>query len=101
MDKKRERFDLTIEGGVIEKGKRRETNNRPTHVSAWAAFEFFGQIGLSISLPMVAGTMLGAYLDSMWHTKPQATLAGLVLGFFLSIGSFVIAVKQFRKRFLT
>ncbi len=99
-DKIPERFDLTITDGVIEKEKRRDVKDRPTRVSAWAAFEFFGQIGLSISLPLVAGTMIGAYLDSVWHTKPQLTLIGLLLGSLLSVASFIFAVKQFKKRFL-
>jgi ATP synthase protein I len=34
-------------------------------------------VGLEFALP----ALLGNYLDVRWHTKPAATLIGLVLGF--------------------
>jgi F0F1-type ATP synthase assembly protein I len=35
-------------------------------------------------VPGIAGTILGIYLDHLWHTIPVMTITGLVLGIALS-----------------
>lgn len=67
-------------------------------VNAWVAFELFGQVGISIVLPLVAGVMIGAYVDSQWQSKPSATIAGLVIGLIISIVTFTRTVRQFMDR---
>lgn len=79
-----------------------KTHKGPTKtyppVNAWVAFELFGQIGVSIVLPLVAGVMIGAYLDAQWMSKPSATIAGLVIGLVISIITFTGTVRQFMRR---
>lgn len=78
--------------------KKAPVKNYPP-VSPWKAFELFGQVGLSIALPLVAGAMIGAYIDSLWGTRPQAALVGIGIGTIVSMMSFWMTVKQFMKRF--
>ena len=81
----------------ISKGKAPKKLYPP--VSPWKAFELFGQVGLSIALPLVAGAMIGAYLDGQWGTKPQTTLAGIGIGTIVSMISFWTTVKQFMRTY--
>ncbi len=36
-------------------------------------------------VPGIAGTILGLYLDHVWHTVPFMTITGLVVGIVLSV----------------
>jgi F0F1-type ATP synthase assembly protein I len=46
----------------------------------YTAFALLGQVGLTISLSMLAGVLIGRFIDSKLDTSPIATLIGLLLG---------------------
>jgi len=39
----------------------------------------FGELGLSISIPLIALALFGRYLDNHLHTSPYFFLAGIVI----------------------
>lgn len=92
-------FGFTIVDVDVHISKSRAPKKSYPPVSPWKAFELFGQVGLSIALPLVAGAMIGAYLDGQWNTKPQLTLAGIGVGTIVSAISFWATVKQFMKAY--
>jgi len=49
-------------------------------VSAFTAFGLISQVGLTVALPLVAGTMVGAYLDRRLDTGGLLVVAGVLLG---------------------
>lgn len=89
---------FTIVDIEIDIRKQKEPIEHAPLANVRVAFALFGQVGLSVALPLVAGAMIGAYLDAQWHTKPMATLIGLGIGFIISIVSFMGTVAQFMKR---
>lgn len=62
--------------------------------NSWLYLGKVGQIGFTISLPIVIGAFIGVYLDKVWMTYPKATLAGIFGGMFLSIVSFIRLVIE-------
>lgn len=54
---------------------------------------FVGEVGVVVSLPLVAGALVGRWLDVQWGTAPKATLVGLVVGMVVSVGNLARLVK--------
>ena len=53
--------------------------------------------GLTIAIPIVAGTLGGDYLDGYLHTKPLFILLGLLLGLIVGIfGAYRLYKAVFR-----
>ena len=65
--------------------------------SQWFYAGLVSQIGFTISVPIVAGAFMGAYLDKLWSTYPKATLGLIFLGLFLSIISFIKLIREIIK----
>lgn len=55
----------------------------------------FGNIGLGIAVPLFIGAIGGNRLDSHFGTHPTITLAGIAIGFVISIANLFIAFKEF------
>lgn len=53
--------------------------------SVWGSLALMGQLGLTIALPLLAGALLGNYLDSRTHTSNLYLLLGLLLGLIVGI----------------
>jgi ATP synthase protein I len=53
--------------------------------SAWESLALMGQLGFTIAIPLVAGALLGNYLDSVTHQKTLFLLLGLLLGLIVGI----------------
>lgn len=47
----------------------------------WFGLGMFGMVGWSVSIPLVLGTLLGAYFDRRFGTGVRWTLALMTLGF--------------------
>lgn len=60
-----------------EDGKRRKSDDL-------APFALVGEVGLTIALSMLAGVLVGRFVDSHFGISPIATLLGLLLG--LAVG---------------
>ena len=60
----------------------------------------FGAIGVEFSGPIIAGTLLGHFLDMRFHTDPWLTLvlllAGVGLGFFRLIREVQLAQRELK-----
>ncbi len=54
--------------------------NKLPDENPWSAFALVGQVGLTISLSMLAGIGVGLLIDNHFGTRPVATLIGLLLG---------------------
>ncbi|OGY78586.1 MAG: hypothetical protein A3B74_04360 [Candidatus Kerfeldbacteria bacterium RIFCSPHIGHO2_02_FULL_42_14] len=58
-----------------------------TQKISWAQYlGVVGQIGFIIAIPIVALTLLGRYLDSLYGTSPWLLLSGIILAFLVSSG---------------
>jgi hypothetical protein len=49
-------------------------------LSDYAGLALVGEVGLTIALSMLAGVLIGRFIDSKLGTSPIATLIGLLLG---------------------
>ena len=46
------------------------------------AFGIYGGVGMQLGVSVVAGLLIGNYLDGRWGTAPWLAMAGLILGAF-------------------
>jgi ATP synthase protein I len=53
--------------------------------SVWESLALVGQLGFTIAVPLVLGTILGNYLDGITHQKILFLLLGLLLGLIVGI----------------
>ncbi len=57
----------------------------------------YGAVGLEFSSPMLAGAILGHYLDIYFRTDPYLTLLMFLLGVFAGFYRLVSILRDFQK----
>ena len=60
--------------------KNSDDDQRPNRWRDYSGLALVGEVGLTISLSMLAGVGIGLFIDSKLGTSPIATLIGLLLG---------------------
>lgn len=95
-DKEKKQFDLSLSDEGIQKTPRQEQPKKNEY-SVWFYLGTFGNIGLSIALPIVLGVLAGAFVDGKQNTRPMFTLVGLVLGLIISIAGFIQMIRKIMK----
>ena len=61
------------------------------------AYAVYGAIGVQFAVSVVAGMMIGNYIDKKAGTLPWLTITGIVLGFIGGIVNLVRILKWFEK----
>lgn len=91
----REKFDLKINSNQTEIHPKtsESTAKRPT--SIWSDFGFLGQVGYTITTPIVVGALLGAWIDTRWHGQAKAALIGILVGMAFSAFAFIGLIRRF------
>lgn len=79
--------DIHFRTKSIKQKKRQEP-------SGWGGVGYLGEIGFTVSLPIVGGALFGSYLDRVWSTYPRATLAFIFIGIIVSLVNFVRVIKE-------
>jgi ATP synthase protein I len=62
--------------------------------SAWFGLGMFGLVGWSVAIPMLAGIMLGLWLDEHWPGRHSWTLTLLIIGIALGCLNAWYWIKQ-------
>jgi F0F1-type ATP synthase assembly protein I len=57
----------------------------------------YGAVGLEFSSPILAGAILGHYLDQYFKTDPYLTLVMFLLGVFAGFYRLVTILRDFQK----
>lgn len=65
-------------------------------VEAWSAFGAMGAVGWLVALPVVLGSLFGAWLDYRWSTKINWTMT--MLGAGLAIGCLFAGIWMNREK---
>jgi F0F1-type ATP synthase assembly protein I len=60
--------------------KNSDDDRRPNRWRDYSGLALVGEVGLTISLSMLAGVLIGHFIDDKLGTTPIATLIGLLLG---------------------
>jgi F0F1-type ATP synthase assembly protein I len=60
--------------------KNSDDDQRPNRWRDYSGLALVGEVGLTISLSMLAGVLIGHFIDDKLGTTPIATLIGLLLG---------------------
>ncbi len=59
--------------------------NKKPPPSVWGSMALMGQLGFTIALPLLAGALLGNYLDSRNNNTSLFLILGLLLGLIVGI----------------
>jgi ATP synthase protein I len=81
--------------GAMRKDSARLARREPGSRTFWRSLGVLGMVGWPIALASIAGVLLGRWLDSHWHTRPQFTLLFLVVG--VAIGCYTAWTSLSRK----
>jgi len=98
MKAQKEQYTMLLDKGeqsVIVSGHKKKQQKKQ---DAWYYLGFVGQIGYAIALPVAGGALLGAYIDRVRSTYPQATLFLLFIGFVISFLGFVRTIQDIIKK---
>ncbi len=68
---------------VGSKEQRKMRAEQKGTVGAWSAFGAMGAVGWLVALPVVLGSLLGAWMDYRWPAKINWTLTMLGAGLFV------------------
>lgn len=94
----RKQYDIIIDGNQVKKVERKTTGRRLAYTNNWRYLMMFGNVGISIVLPLVGGALGGKYIDSALGTYPKVTIGLIALGFIVSlinlIGMFQTVIRQ-------
>jgi ATP synthase protein I len=64
--------------------------------SVWGSLALMGQLGFTIALPLLAGALLGNYLDSRNNNTSLFLILGLLLGLIVGIyGAYRLLSRSF------
>lgn len=72
----------------------KEVQKLPENTRFWRAVSTAFSLGLSISLPIAGGAILGMFLDEKFGTHPQLTLSLLFAGIFVGAGAIYNVIKE-------
>ncbi len=81
-----EKYDITLAEGLKGAKPRKVKKTRNAKSSSWYYLGFAGQIGYSIAIPLAAGAIIGSFFGH--------TLIGLIIGFVISIVTFVKVIQE-------
>ncbi len=62
------------------------------------AIALFSQLGLSMAIPIIAGAMLGGYLDKKYNTNAAFLIIFLLLGIFAGFTGSYRLIKMVNER---
>lgn len=92
------KFELLLSGKTrvkkqdrIRKKKLKERNTSLYYLG------YVGEIGFTISVPIVLFALLGRYLDSGWGTYPKMSLVFIAIGCLVSILNFIGIIRTIVK----
>jgi len=87
-------FEVLLSGATrIKKQESKKTKEIKERNSTLYYLGYVGEIGFTISVPIVLCLLLGRFLDQKWLLYPKMTLGFLFIGITLSIINFIQIVK--------
>lgn len=84
------------EAKIIEE-EIKEDNTNDNQAKFLSLLSISTNLGFAVSIPIVAGAMIGVYIDKILETSPKMTLSLIFVGTFLSFSYIYKIVKENKK----
>lgn len=91
-------FDFSINGDESKFNPRKRKRQKSVSSPTLSYVGFASDFGFSIALPLGGSLILGRYLDERFGFTPKATIVSLILGFLISMTTFVRAIRAVMKK---
>ena len=79
---------------IIEENVSSHKQNKDSQKKQNQAYSLISQLGLSITLPIVGGALLGNVIDQKFGTSPKVTLSLIFLGLFIGIVNMYTTIRD-------
>jgi predicted F0F1-ATPase subunit len=90
----REQYTLLLTPESNKISQRRKQTKTSKSNSSWFYLGLVGNIGYTVALPIVAGALLGSFIDNKLSWYPKATLSGILVGTILSVLGFIQTIRD-------
>lgn len=91
-------FDMSLssESVTINPRKRKHKKSASSPVLSYVGFA--SDFGFSIALPLGGALIIGRYIDNRFGVSPKATIGALIIGFIISMTTFVRVIRDVLKK---
>ena len=87
-------FDISLSDDVLKLNPRKRKQKKSASSPILSYVGFAGDFGFSIALPLGGALIIGRYLDERFGFSPKATIASLIIGFLISMTTFVRVIRD-------
>lgn len=87
-------FDMSVSDDVLKLNPRKRKQKKSASSPILSYVGFASDFGFSIALPLGGALILGRYLDERFGISPKATIVSLIIGFLISMTTFIRVVRD-------
>lgn len=91
-------FDFSVSDDVTTFNPRKRKHHTSASSPVLSYVEFASDFGFSIALPLGGSLIVGRYLDERFGFTPKATIVSLIVGFLISMTTFIRAIRDVMKK---
>ena len=91
-------FDFSISDEVPKFNPRKRKHKKSASSETFSYVGFASDLGFSIALPLGGSLIIGRYLDERFGFTPKLTIVSLIVGFLISMTTFIKAIRAVMKR---
>lgn len=93
----RKKIENAVQNWIERVEKKPKKEDKSSEEDSARIFFLAGNIGFSMSLPLVGGALLGFFLDRRFQTSPRMTLFFLFIGFIIGCYSMYKVLRELEK----
>lgn len=91
-------FDFSVSDEVPTFNPRKRKHHKSGSSPILSYVGFASDFGFSIALPLGGSLIVGRYLDERFGFTPKATIVSLIVGFLISMTTFIRAIRDVMKK---
>ncbi len=87
-------FDMSVSDDVLKLNPRKRKQKKSASSPMLSYVGFASDFGFSIALPLGGALIVGRYLDERFGFSPKATIVSLIVGFVISMTTFIRVIRD-------
>jgi len=91
-------FDFSVSDEVSKFNPRKRKRQKSASSPVLSYVGFASDFGFSIALPLGGSLIVGRYLDERFGFTPKATIVSLIVGFLISMTTFIRVIRDGMKK---
>lgn len=87
-------FDMSVLDDEVKLNPRKRKQKKSASSPVLSYVGFASDFGFSIALPLGGALIIGKYLDDRFGFAPKATIISLIIGFVISMTTFIRVIRD-------